>query len=190
MNSDNQLIQKIKAGEARAFEILVYRYQDHIYSVCLSILKNKPEAQEAAQDTFIKVYKSIKSYKEDSKLSSWMYKIAYRTSLDYLRKRKKTQDVDDVAFSLGSDEKNAQEDLEQNEYSSALLKLVNQLPADEAGLIRMYYLEELSIKELEEISGLSQSNIKVKLFRARNKLKEMVYDREHLAEYRLINKTD
>lgn len=184
MDSDNQLIQKIKAGESRAFQTLVYRYQDHMFSVCLTILKNRPEAQEAAQDTFIKVFKSINSYKEDSKLSSWLYKIAYRTSLDYIRKRKHTQDVDDVAFSLTSDDSDAQQDMETHESSSALLKLVNELPADEAGLIRMFYLEELSIRELEQISGLTQSNIKVKLFRARNKLKELAQNNMRFSEVR------
>jgi len=178
MYSDNQLIQLVKSGNQQAYTKLVLNHQDKTYSVCLSILKNKFEAQEAAQDTFIKVFKSIASFNEGSKLSSWIYKIAYRTSLDYIRKRKITADIDDLGNLLPANEESAQENMEHKELSQGLRGALEHLPADERGLIRMFYLEEFNIKELEEITGLSNSNIKVKLFRARKKLSNIIQD-EH-----------
>ena len=170
MTSDDQLIQLTANADEKAFAELMHRYQDHIYSVCYSILKTKSEAQEAAQDTFIKVFKSASSFNQGSKLSSWMYKIAYRTSLDYIRKRKSTHDIENVAYSLSDSDQNADVELGKSEMTENLKEAISLLDEDEAGLVTMFFLEELSIKELTEISGMSTSNVKVKLFRARKKL--------------------
>lgn len=178
MLSDNQLIQNTLEGDSVAFRSLVIRYQDKMYSVCLSILKNRAEAQEAAQDTFIKMHRALKDYKADAKFSSWLYKIAYRTSLDYIRKRKNTSDLDHVNQSELKASENRAESFENRELSKLLDQLIQELPDDEAGLIKMFYLEEMSIKELEEITGLSKSNVKVKLFRARKRLSEMIQEQQ------------
>lgn len=184
MISDQQLIQNILDGNSRAFETLVLRYQDKMYSVCLSILKNKAEAQEAAQDTFIKLHKALEGYKSEAKFSSWLYKIAYRTSLDYIRKRKVTSDIDQIDQSGMTDSTNPSGGIEKSELSTLLDKVIDELHPDEAGLVRMFYLEEMNIKELEEVTGMSNSNVKVKLFRARKKLSEIVQDQySEIQEY-------
>lgn len=172
MMSDNHLIQAMLKGDDKAFRSLVLKYQDHMFSVCLSILKNRDEAQEATQDTFMKMYRAIGDYKSGAKFSSWLYKIAYRTSLDYLRKRKQTTDLEAVNGSAISAVENRQLSMDNKELSSLLLEALETLPSDEAALLRMFYLEEMSIKELEEITGMGKSNVKVKLFRARKKMAE------------------
>ena len=176
MVSDNHLIQLTAKADQKAFAQLMHRYQDHIYSVCYSILKTQQEAQEAAQDTFVKIYKSAGTFNEGSKLSSWMYKIAYRTSLDYIRKRKATHDIEDVAYSLATEDSSADRDMEHDERREAIVEAINQLPEEESGLIRLFYLEEMSIKDLVEVTGLGLSNVKVKLYRARKKLFEIIRD--------------
>jgi len=112
MLSDIQIIQKTLAGDQQAYSSLVSKYQNYMYTVCLNILKNKPDAEEATQDTFIKAYKKLATYKDESKFSSWLYKIAYRNCLDMLRKRKNTTDIDEVAYGL-ADSGNVSGELEQ-----------------------------------------------------------------------------
>ena len=172
--SDNHLIQALLKGDQKAFSSLVLKYQDQMFSVCLSILKTRDEAQEATQDTFMKMYKAIGDYKAGSKFSSWLYKIAYRTSLDYLRKRKQSTDLDSVNGSAITFVENRQDSMDNKELSTLLLTALDDLPSDEAALLRMFYLEEMSIKELEEITGMSKSNVKVKLFRARKKMADIL----------------
>lgn len=174
MNTDKQLISDSLNGSQAALGKLIEKYQNQMYSVCLSILKKPDEAQEAAQDTFIKMHKSLATFNEGSKFSSWLYKIAYRTSLDYLRKRKQTVDIDAVGFSLESEGENQEGVMIQSELSQELLKAIKYLNPDEAGIIRMFYLEEMTIKELAKITGNSVSNVKVKLFRGRKKLAEII----------------
>lgn len=169
---DNQLIQGILKGDKASFKSLVLKYQDMMFSVCMSVLKNKTEAEEATQDTFVKVYNKLKDYNESAKLSSWMYRIAYRTSLDYIRKRKLTSDIDAVDQNLITAEINSS--LENEDLSKMLLAALDQLPNDESLVLRLFYLDEMSVKEVEEVTGLSHSNIKVKLFRARKKLGEHI----------------
>lgn len=174
MNSDDQLIASILEGDNISFRILVEKYQNYVYSICLSVLKNKAESDEAAQDTFLKVNSSLKSYNAGSKFSSWIYKIAYRTSLDYIRKRKATVDLDVVNYTDHGLAKKSDQSLYDNEVSEIMLNAISKLPGDEAGLVRMFYLEEMNIKELMEASGLSKSNVKVKLYRARKKLADII----------------
>ncbi|NNE26961.1 MAG: sigma-70 family RNA polymerase sigma factor [Saprospiraceae bacterium] len=182
--TDGQLIHAILSGDTEAFSSLVEQHQDYVYTVCYSVLKNKVEAQEAAQDTFIKVYKSLEHYNEGAKLRSWMYKIAYRTALDYIRKRKYSDDLDIVEMVKPDSDMRSDQKMEKDDLNAILSAAIDDLPEDEAVLIRLFYLEEMNVKELEEITGLSNSNIKVKLFRARKHLQKQLRHRsEELSTY-------
>jgi len=173
MLTDTQLIQNTLKGDQSAYGQLVSKYQNYMYTVCLKMLKSKTDAQEATQDTFIKAYRKLTDYKDASKFSSWLYKIAYRTCLDVIRKRKQTIDLDEINYSL-ADETTADGNYERNELQQQLRNAIDQLNPKEAGLITMFYLEELSIKELAENSGMQLSNVKVILFRARKKLATII----------------
>lgn len=183
MDIEGQLIKKIIKGDQSSFAQLVSKYQDQVFSVCLSILKNKPEAQEAAQDTFVKIYKNIEKYNFESKFSTWSYKIAYRTSLDYIRKRKSSSDIDDVAYAI-ADGSASDEDIESEQIKDLLSRAIDELNSEEAAVLRLFYLKELRIKEIQEITGLTNNNVKVKLFRARKRLGEIVLNKyPDLASY-------
>ena len=182
--TDGQLIHAILNGDTNAFTSLVEQHQDYIYTVCYSVLKNKAEAQEAAQDTFVKVYKSIEHYNEGAKLRSWMYKIAYRTSLDYIRKRKHSDDLDVVEMVKADDGLRSDQMMEKEDLGEILSEAIDALPEDESVVVRLFYLEEMNIKELEEITGMSNSNIKVKLYRARKHLqKQLSHRSKELSTY-------
>ena len=87
--SDQHYIDKVLQGETNCFAVLVDRYKDMIFTLALKMIKNREEAEEVAQDTFIKAYNSLSKFKGDSKFSTWIYKVAYNTCLDRLKKNKK-----------------------------------------------------------------------------------------------------
>lgn len=187
MKNDDQLLTNVIAGKPRAFELLVDNYKNYVYSILIALLKNKMEAEEAAQDTFIKVYKSLDSYKSESKFSSWLYAIAYRTGLDYLRKRKHTEEINEVTQNnIITDKSDSPSSItEKKDLNSFLHKAIDQLPPKDAFVVKLFYLNQMQVSELEKVTGLSKSNIKIKLFRARKTLREII-EKNYGAEMELI----
>lgn len=174
MLSDKILIENTLQGDQNAFKQLVLKYQDYMYTVCFNILKNKPEAQEATQDTFVKAYRALSTYSSQAKFSTWLYRIAYRTSLDILRKRKDTVTLDGVAYGLSNKEVSIEDRLEGQALKEQLRQAIFRLPSKEAGIIKMFYLDDMNIKELAVATDQSISNVKVILYRARKKLSKII----------------
>ncbi len=173
MIKDFEIIDNVRAGKVKDFDILISRHKDYVMSVCVSVLKSRQDAEEASQDSFIKAYKKLASFDKSSKFSTWLYRIAYRTSLDFLRKRKRTVDIDDHAFGLRSDSE-VQLKIDKEERMGILQSVIDTLEDEERTLIRLFYFEEMGIKDLAKITGLKDSNVKIKLFRIRKKLKERI----------------
>ena len=94
--NDDQIINAIKNGNTQAFSILVDRYKDLVYTLAIRMIKNREEAEEVAQDTFIKVFKSLDKFKGDSKFSTWIYRVTYNTCLD--NKKKNEKHLNDIAI--------------------------------------------------------------------------------------------
>ena len=181
MSGEKEIIDQLRHGHHSALALVMSQYQDYVYSILKSMLYQH-EAEEAAQDTFIKVYKHINQYNDHSKFSTWLYSIAYRTGLDYLKKRKAHQPIDEVHFGIGvRDEIN---NFENDNMKHWIDSEIRKLDPSDATLIKLYYLNEYSIKEVSDITGLSVPNVKVKLFRTRNMLKERM---AHLKLSDLIN---
>lgn len=156
-----------------AFQMLVERYQDYAYTICHSILKNSEEAEEAAQDAFIKAYRSLNKYESKSKFSTWLYTIAYRTSIDRYRTLKKHKPLDDLTINQLQTEE-GQDHYEKEDIYKFLNQAIDTLQEEDGIIVRLFYLKELGIKEINKITGISESNIKIKLFRARKKLKDIL----------------
>ena len=168
-NDDQYYIKQIIEGDTNAFTVLVNRYKDLVFTLTLRMLKNREEAEEVAQDTFIKVYKSLNRFKGDSKFSTWIYKIAYNTSLDRLKKNKnKLNNVVINEFTAHEVKTidNALGKLENEEKKQAIKKCLDMLPSDDAFLLTLYYYEELTLEEISKTIGLTPNNVKVKLFRS------------------------
>jgi len=170
---DQHYINLIINGDTNAFAILVDRYKDLVYTLTLRMLKNREEAEEVSQDTFIKAYKSMGRFKGDSKFSTWIYRIAYNTSLDRLKKNRKH--FNDVAIDEFTEHQvktmdNALSQLENEERNQAIQKCLAQLPSDDAFILTLYYFEDQSLDEISKVIGLTPNNVKVKLFRSRKKL--------------------
>jgi RNA polymerase sigma-70 factor (ECF subfamily) len=145
------------------------------------MLKNKQDAEEAFQDTFMKIYRSLDKYNYSSSFGTWSYKIAYNTGLDYLRKRKRNTTID--LESAQNEFTNPTENLEKNQVTFKLERYLCLLHPEDEQIIRLYYLKEMSISEVLEITGMTNSNIKTKLFRSRKKLLDMMSE-EDIAEFK------
>lgn len=171
--TDQYLIDETLAGNTQAYGVLVEKYQDFIFTIVVRMLKVKEEAEEVAQDTFVKAFESLGSFRGDSKFSSWLYSIAYRKALDRLRKNKRYQTselIEEITETDVAHLENALEQLEAKERSQKIQECIKQLPEVEAALVTLYYFEEQSVKEIAEVTQLSEDNIKVKLYRSRKKL--------------------
>lgn len=167
---DIYYVEKVKAGQTNYFSYIVERYQDLVFSIALKVLRNREDAEEMAQESFIKAYKSLHTFKGNAKFSTWLYRITYNNCITEVRKRKiHFASTDDIEIKDESTEINLDGIPEENR-AQAIKKAVEQLPEEEYTLILLYYFEEQSIEEISKVTKLSESNTKVKLFRARKKL--------------------
>ena len=176
-NNDQYIIEKIINGDTNAYSVLVDRYKDLVYTLALRMVKNREEAEEVSQDTFIKVYKSLDKFKGDSKFSTWIYKVAYNTCLDRIKKYKKEQlsiQIDEFTERHLKTVETVLDTIEKEEKSKAIKQCLELLPSDDAFLLTLFYFEEQSLEEIANIIGLTANNVKVKLFRIRAKLKELM----------------
>ncbi|WP_298904713.1 sigma-70 family RNA polymerase sigma factor [uncultured Psychroserpens sp.] len=172
-NKDQILINQIIDGDTNAFSTLVDMYKDLVFTLALRMLKNREEAEEVAQDTFIKTYKSIDKFKGDSKLSTWIYRVAYNTCLDRIKKNKKHLNNVEINEFTAHEVKtidNALDKIEAREREEAIQRCINTLPSEDSFLLTLYYFDDLSLDEISKIVGISANSIKVKLFRCRKKL--------------------
>lgn len=172
-DTDQELIAKTLQGQTKAYGVLVLRYQDFIYTIVLRIVKKKEEAEEIAQDTFVKAYEKLSSFQGTSKFSSWLYSIAYRKALDFLKKQRRFKpEVDIEAIPSGSvaSIENGLQKMITKERSELIQDCLMQLPETNAAIITFYYFEGLSVKEISTITELSEDNIKIRLYRSRKQL--------------------
>ena len=179
--NDQVYINKILNGNTNAFTVLVYRYKDLVFTLALRMVKNREEAEEVSQDTFIKVYNSLNRFKGDYKFSTWIYRVAYNTCLDWLKKNKR-QEYTVAIYEYTEHQvktlENALDALEEQEKQLAIKKCLEMLPSEDSFILTLYYFEELSLDEISKITGLKPNNVKVKLFRSRKKLATIL--KQHL----------
>jgi RNA polymerase sigma-70 factor (ECF subfamily) len=144
-----------------------------IFTLALKMVKNREEAEEVSQDTFIKIYSSLNKFKGESKFSTWIYKIAYNTCLDRLKKSKKEDlniSIDDFSSHLIKTMETALSVLEDKERKQTIQNCLNLLPSEENYLLTLFYFENQNLEEIGKIMSINANNVKVKLFRSRQKL--------------------
>lgn len=171
--NEKELIKKISNGNTVAFSDLVDDYKDLVYTLCIRMLDNREDAEEVSQDVFIKVFTALRTFKGDSKLSTWIYRIAYNACLDRLKKNKKERmrvEVDHLKSAAFSVMDNALDRMVQEERSALINSCLAALPAEDASILTLFYFEEKNLLEMEKVLDLSANTIKVRLFRARKKL--------------------
>jgi len=174
---DNHYIERVINGDIPAYASLVEKHKNLVFSIAMKILNNREDAEEIAQDTFLKAYNSLKSFEKKSKFSTWLYRIAYNGAVS--KKRKKKLDVveidDHIMFNYSTDEiSNNVNQLNETVQTQLIEKALSKLPEEDNLLITLFYKSEHSIEDISYITGLSQSNVKVKLHRIRKKLYEEI----------------
>jgi len=172
-NTDQYLIDKILNGDTNAFGVLVDRYQNFVFTIAIRILKHTEEAEEVAQDSFIKAFDSLSSFRGDSKFSTWLYRIVYHKSLDRIKmnKRHRTYEIIEEITDDSLDHiENGLEFMLSTERTNVIKRCIGELPEEEAAIISLYYFEEQSVKEIAKVTNLTEDNIKIKLYRSRKKL--------------------
>ena len=163
------IIKRVQNGDSDAFAHLIHTYKEYVYALCFKLCQSQEDAEEVAQDTFVKAYKSIKTFKGKAKFSTWLYRIAYFTSLNHLRKNK-LKTTNEFAYEPSDASNSGLDKIRESERSYYLNKALEHLKPTERAVIVLFYLEDHSIEEIAAITKLSTSNTKVKLHRTKKKL--------------------
>lgn len=174
----DEFMKKLIKGDEKAFERLVRENQNRIYAVCLNMLKNPHDAEDAAQDVFVKVFRSIRSFKAESRLETWMTKIAVNTCLDIIRSRRETVDIDEQ-YDL-TDGRTPETELEQSDRRLALRQALSQLPEEIRSVVVLRFVEERSYEEIAEILNLNLNTVRTRIFRGREKIKKIFSENREL----------
>jgi len=174
--SDIELIEQTLGGNQAAYADLIKRHQRFVFTLAMRFAKSREDAEEIAQDCFIKAYRSLSNFQQQSKFSTWLYSIVYTTAMTFLRKKRlDTSSIDDENVYLqienqqGSFENNLAEKQSRSYYVN---QAISQLLPDDATIITLFYTGEQSLEEIAEALGMEANTVKVKLFRARQRLKE------------------
>ncbi len=174
--SDIELIEQTLQGNQAAYADLVKRHQRFVFTLAMRFTKTREDAEEVAQDSFIKAYRSLQNFQGQSKFSTWLYSIVYTTAMTFLRKRKlDTSSIDDENNHLQIENQSGgfKNDLAENKSRSYYVnQAIEQLLPDDAMIITLFYKGEQSLEEIAVTLGIEPNNVKVKLFRARQRLKE------------------
>ncbi|MEO9965134.1 MAG: sigma-70 family RNA polymerase sigma factor [Reichenbachiella sp.] len=167
-------MERIKAGDMSCFEALVDRHKNFAFTIADRILHNEEDAEEVAHDAFVKLLTSIDKFKGDSKFTTWFYRIVMNMAISRTRKKRvQTEDIDNRPAGIpGYTSFEEFGGLNLQDRSYYLNKAVGQLKDEERMLITLYYFDELDMDEIEDITKIDKSNLKVKIFRARKKLAE------------------
>jgi RNA polymerase sigma-70 factor (ECF subfamily) len=174
--TDSEVITRVLRGEHQLYAELVTRYQNFVFTLALRYTPVREDAEEIAQDVFVKAYKALKDFRGESKFSTWLYSIVNSTAITFLRKKKldvKSLDNENVYEQAESrDSGTSANQVEVKSKVEMVTKAIQLLNADDAKLITLFYKAEQSLEEIAQIMNLETNTVKVKLHRARTRLKE------------------
>jgi RNA polymerase sigma factor (sigma-70 family) len=176
MFNEKEVVTRILKGDMRAFELLVKQYERLVFHVTSRLIKDEDDIADICQEVFIKIHKGLFRFNFQSKLSTWVAQVTYFTAINYLKKYKNKQvdsypdDIENYHFTND----NPEQLLTKKEVANYVEQLILQLPETYRTVITLYHLNEFSLEEIGEITGMPEGTIKSYLFRARKLLKEKV----------------
>lgn len=196
-NNEKHLLDRAKAGDTQAFEQLIEDYEKKVFNIALRMMGNYDDAKDMAQESLIKVYKSISSFKEQSSLSTWIYRITTNVCLDELRKRKSRKVVyidENIKFDDGeakkeivSDEITPEEKVERDEIKRMLNSAISELSDEHKTVIVLRDIQGFSYEEISNITKCPQGTVKSRINRARQALKEILMSKRELLKDEYVN---
>jgi len=175
---DTVLIQEVLQGRQQSYARLVERYQQYVFTLVLRYIPEREEAEEAAQDVFVKAYKYLADFRGQSKFTTWLYTIVNTTCISRLRRKKDhslllgDDHLSAIADRTGGEEHKAR--MDQQSDAQWIQRAMTRLPEQDVRIITLFYQHEQSLDEIGSIMGMSANNVKVRLFRARQKLKDLL----------------
>ena len=188
--SDKEIISLVLKGDHNAYAMLVERYKSYVFTLVLRFVKSREDAEEVSQDIFIKAYRSLADFRGSAKFSTWLYTVVNTTCITFLRKKRlEVHSLDNEKVFEMAENKNSSFSANQVEQKSRV-GMVNQaialLNPDDAEIITLFYKNEQSLEEIGQILGLEANTAKVRLHRARTRLKEKM-EKYFAAEVRDLN---
>lgn len=192
MASDQELVIKSMQGDNQAFDELVYLYQNKVYALAFRYMGNEDDAYDMAQDTFVKAYRSLRSFKGESSFSTWIYRITTNVCLDEIRRRKRrvtplsldeplaTLEGEEVEREIADESLSADRVYEQKEFSETLQKLLDEMKPEHKTAIVLRDIMELSYEEIASVLNCSIGTVKSRINRARSIFQKKFNERELL----------
>ena len=178
-----ELIQELRKGDEQAFKTLVETYQDMVFNTAIGIVQNAEDAEDVAQEVFIRIFRSINSFKGESKLSTWIYRITTSCALDLIRSRKSKKRFAFLQRLFGAGNEPIYEvhdfyhpgvAIDQKENASKLFKAISQLPENQKVAFTLHKLEDLSYQEISEVMQTSISAVESLMHRAKQNLRKIL----------------
>ena len=193
IDADALLVKKAQKGDIDAFETLVKKYEKTVYNMSCRMLSDKDEAMDAAQDVFLKVFKSIGNFKSEAKFSTWLYRICSNVCFDILRKRKDmynmsiddTIELDDgeMRMDLAAQSPGIEDEIERAELKSLVSSAVEKLPDMHRTMIVLRDFKDLSYSQIAYILDIPEGTIKSRINRARKALRQLLVNKKELKDY-------
>ncbi len=169
IDTDAERIERILRGDSVAFRELVNRHKDYAFTLAFRILNSREDAEEAAQDAFVRAYNGLAAFNREAKFTTWLYRIVVNCALTVQQRRKmRTEDIENAQVLRGGND--ASDKLKQKEQKYYIQKALKLLSPDDVTMITLFYLKENSLEEIGEIVGIEANTVKVKLHRARKRL--------------------
>jgi RNA polymerase sigma factor (sigma-70 family) len=174
--TDTEIISRVLHGEQAVFSQAVERYQNYVFTLVLRFVENREDAEEIAQDVFIKAYRSLADFRGESKFSTWLFTITRTTCISFLRKKKLTTrslDNENTGLQVENKESGFRANIiEQKSRHNMLNEAIRMLGPDDGQVLNLFYKGEQTLDEIGKIMGLEPKTVKVKLHRARQRLKD------------------
>lgn len=171
--TDLKIIENIKAGDVAAYALLIDKYKNMVFTLAYNIIQNREDAEELSQDVFVKAFRSLSSFRNESSFSTWLYRIVINTSLNKKKlHRLKIELISDDMESFHSVfvDINSLQEHQTNDIKKNIQEAIRLLKLDERLCITLFYINELTIAEINELTEINISNIKVLLHRGRKSL--------------------
>jgi RNA polymerase sigma-70 factor (ECF subfamily) len=174
---NHDLVRRFKEGDFSAFEEIMRAYQDRIFNLCVYMLRHREDAQDAAQETFVKVYRNLKGFEPKSSLYTWIYRIAVNTCLDQRRKRRPELPESDIPFEDICSRVRAEDPYESMETTELLRWALQKIPEKLRTAIVLKEMEGLSYDEVAGVLDISLGTVKSRISRARDELRRLLRKR-------------
>lgn len=188
---DEKTIQSVLEGDVNAFEVLVTKYEKTVYNLALRMTGNAEDAADMTQETFLKAYRSLKSFRGDSRFSVWLYRICSNVCLDFLRSKSRksassltveNDEGEEVELEIPDGSQNPEEKLLSSLTREAIQRGLDSLPAEQREILLLREISGLSYEEISRTLGLELSTVKTRIFRARKRLCAFLIDDGNIPE--------